>query len=220
MISRISGFIIRDHKIEVCEQIERAKAAGFGDFHIKRMRESTTTSNEILSYCNEVQDRTGKKIDFVVSDYLDLMATNGKTNDNGNMFLKDKIVAEELRAVGFDLDAIMISASQLGRGALVATREERKIEQDHIQGGISKINTSDLAIAMVKDEALDAANEYRFDIVKSRNSGGVGKSVHLGWDPISLRISNIQRKQAAKLELKIPGVRKPGDSDDGLGLLG
>jgi hypothetical protein len=84
----------------------------------------------------------------------------------------------------------MISASQLGRGAIEATREQKSLGQDHIQGGISKINTSDLVIALVKDEAMDAQGIYRFEFLKSRNSNAVNKKLEMKWDAESLQISD------------------------------
>lgn len=80
--------------------------------------------------------------------------------------------------------------------AIVATREQTAIGQDHIQGGISKINTADLVIAMVKDEAMDAAGEYRFEFLKARNSNAVNKKLVMRWDPDSLRISDLGIKLA------------------------
>ena len=75
--------------------------------------------------------------------------------------------------------------------AIEATREQKSIGQDHIQGGISKINTSDLVIALVKDEAMEAAGEYRFEFLKARNSNAVNKKLTMAWDAESLQISDV-----------------------------
>jgi hypothetical protein len=114
-----------------------------------------------------------------------------------NLFIKDKYVTEEVRSLGFDFNAIIISASQLGRQAI----EADKLSQAHIQGGISKINTSDYTIGIKQDDLMKAAGELYYDCLKSRNSGNVGKRALMGWDPVSLNVFSLQAK-AARLELK------------------
>ncbi len=217
MISRISGKNIYANKLKVGQDVEMARDSGFGRFFVKRMREGTTTADDIISYLRELEAVHGFTPDFVIVDYIDLMASVMK-HSGDNMFTKDKYVTEEVRAIGFDFDCLMISASQLGRGAIVATREDKSLGQDHIQGGISKINTSDLVIALVKDEAMDAAGEYRFEFLKARNSNAVNKKLVMGWNPDSLLITDVGMKlqvkpQRSPLQL---GDVKPGG--DGLGL--
>lgn len=222
MISRISGKDIYTNKIRVGDSVEAAKKEGFGRFFIKRMREGSTTADHIISYLRELEAVHGFKPDFVIVDYLDLMASVQRTSGD-NMFLKDKYVAEEVRAIGFDFDCLMISASQLGRGAIEATREQKSLGQDHIQGGISKINTSDLVIALVKDEAMDAAGEYRFEFLKARNSNAVNKKLMMRWDAESLRITDAGLdfvSKAVRPELPVKGKRSMLKSSSDLQLPG
>lgn len=103
--------------------------------------------------------------------------------------------------------------------AITATREQKSLGQDMIQGGISKINTADLAIALVKDEAMDAAGLYRFEFLKSRNSSAVNKKLEMDWNAESLRISDMK----SNLKLERPTGKKPmmttvtpGDRSDSL----
>lgn len=105
--------------------------------------------------------------------------------------------------------------------AIVATREQTAIGQDHIQGGISKINTSDLVIALVKDEAMDAEGIYRFEFLKARNSNAVNKKLTMAWNHDSLLITDLglklvsSRPSGKKLSL---GDIKPGKKVHGDGL--
>ena len=216
MISRIGGKHINMNKLKVGQEIEVFKEKAAGKFFIKRMREGSTTADHIISYLRELEAVHGFTPDFVVVDYVDLMASVQK-HGGDNMFTKDKFVTEEVRAIGFDFDCLMISASQLGRGAIVATREEKSIGQDHIQGGISKINTSDLVIALVKDEAMDSAGEYRFEFLKSRNSNAVNKKLMMRWDHESLRITDAAAQPLLIQPKKrlLPSMN-PGSGNDGL----
>jgi hypothetical protein len=167
-----------------------AASEKMGRFIIKRMPENRTNINTIRSYLQQLEQATGFKPDFIVVDYIDIMGTTHKIALD-NLFVKDKYVTEEVRSLGFDFDSIMISASQLGRGAIDA----EKLTQAHIQGGISKINTSDYTIGIKQDDLMRAAGELYYECLKSRNSGNVGKRVLLGWDPISLNVMSLKKKQ-------------------------
>jgi len=215
IISRISGRNIFSNKLKVGQQIEIAKSSGFGKFFIKRMRETTTTANDINSYLRELEVTCAFKPDFIVVDYLDLMASVHKHNGD-SLFVKDKFVAEEVRALGFDWDAIVISSSQLGRSAITATREQKSLGQDMIQGGISKINTADLAIALVKDEAMDAAGIFRFEFLKSRNSSAVNKKLEMDWSNESLRIADAKTVMKLERPKGMLSAATPGKNSDSL----
>jgi len=47
---------------------------------------------------------------------------------------------------------------------------------------------------------MRAAGEIYFEILKSRNSGGVGQRILLGWDPISLLVKSLKN---AKSQLQL-----------------
>ena len=177
--------------------VEVEKAAGkMGTFYVKRMPENRTNINHIRSYLQQLEQSHGFRPDFIIVDYLDCCGTTMSISLD-NLFIKDKYVAEEIRSLGFDYDCIMISASQLGKHAA----EAEKLSQAHIQGGSSKVNTSDYTVAIKQEDLMRAAGEIWFEILKSRNSSGVGKRILLGWDPISLLIKSLQKGKSG-LQLK------------------
>jgi len=150
----------------------------------------------------------------VIVDYLDIMSAVQK-GAGESMFLKDKFVSEEVRAIGFDYNCVMISASQLGKHATDAIDEGRKMHQGDVQGGSSKTNTSDLMIATVKTDAMHEAGEYRFEFPKSRNSDANTKQVTMGWDKTSLRIFDLgtelplnKKKNPMNMQSVVPGAPK------------
>lgn len=211
MISRIASGKILSNLAQVEHEIEKFGRESNARFFVHRLREGTTTANDILAYLRVLETSHGFRPDFIVVDYLDIMASVQKGAE-GNMFLKDQFVSQEVRAIGFDYNAIMISASQLGKHATDAINDGRAMHQGDVQGGSSKTNTSDIMIAAVRTEAMLEANEFRFDFVKSRNSGAAGKRVMMSFDPISLRIldhNSLNLKKKDRPALSIPGVR-PG----------
>jgi len=190
MIARMASGMIPSNRTVVATEIQKFYEKTGARFFIKRMREGTTNANHILAYLRELEARHAFRPDWIIVDYLDLMEPV-RRGAGDNMFLKDKYVSEEVRAIGFDYDCIMISASQLGKHATSAIEEGRQMHQGDVQGGSSKTNTSDLMVALVKTEAMDEAGEYRFEFVKSRNSDAVGKNLLMRWNKTSLRISDL-----------------------------
>ena len=78
------------------------------------------------------------------------------------------------------------TASQQNRAAIDA----QQLNQGHIAGGISKVNTVDVYISVVLTPTMKAAGEIGFVFLKTRNSDGAGKTVYLKWINNSLRIVN------------------------------
>ncbi len=189
MITGVAQKDIFDKMTKIASDLER-KQDSMGKFFIKRMPESTTNANAIRAYLKEFEMSHGYLPDVLVVDYMDLLTSNHKISAE-NLFVKDKYVAEELRSIANEYNLLLVTASQMNRAAVGADdTENKKIDQSNIAGGISKINTCDNLIAIIQSEAMKAAGEYLFKFVKTRNSSGVGKSVILRWDPISLRISD------------------------------
>lgn len=195
MVTAIAQGEILQKIEDVASKVDQFRAKSGGELFIKRLPESITTANHIRAYLKEFEQTHGYSPDFIIVDYLDLMATN-RGISNENIWLADKYKAEELRAVGADYDCVVITASQLGRASL----EAEKVGQQHIQGGYSKIQTADTMIAIVQSDQMRAMGLYLFEFTKTRNSGGVGTAIEMGWDPISLRVTDL--KNDSKLELK------------------
>lgn len=220
MITKIGQDHLLKEMQKVTHLIEQA-GSKMGQFIIKRMPENRTTIHHIRSYLQQLEQSKGFRPDFIVVDYIDIMGTTLNVSLD-NLFIKDKYVTEEVRSLGFDFDCIMVSASQLGRAAL----EAEKLHQGHIQGGISKINTSDYTIGIKQDDMMRAAGEIYYEILKSRNSNGVGRRVLFRWDPVSLTVSSLNKGPALQINKKPKVLGSVGanftksNNDDGvLGLI-
>jgi hypothetical protein len=204
MLARMASGMISMNKAEVAHEIHKFHEQTGVSFHVKRMREGTTRTSDIAVYIREVKLRYGAKIDFIVGDYLDIMAPDQK-GAGDSMFLKDKYVAEEFRALNFDENSIGISGSQLGKHATEAIEEGKVIHQGDIQGGSSKTNTADLQISMEKTLAMHEAGIFRFGFPKARNSDATGRRIEMAWNKKSLIISDMEAEKG-KLELRKRGT--------------
>ena len=156
-----------------------------GALRIKYMPAQSNV-NQIRSYLKELQIQTNMKIDFIMVDYLDLvMPVSAKVSPN-DLFVKDKYVSEELRNLAREFNILMITASQLNRGAV----EEIEFDHSHIAGGLSKINTADNVFGIFTSRAMRERGRYQLQLMKTRSSSGVGTKVDLEYDIESLRITD------------------------------
>lgn len=153
-----------------------------GSLTIKYMSRGTKAS-EIRSYLKEYYLKYKKYPDRILVDYLDEMEPNEKISAD-NIFQRDKACAGELRQLGVDFDMAVATASQLNRDA-VKTDDHN---HSHIAGGISKINICDVYFTIIMTDIMKAKGICMFKFQKTRNSDGVGSTVHLAWDSKYLRM--------------------------------
>ena len=156
-----------------------------GNYQIKGFPAQSNV-NDIRAYLKEYQIQTGRKVDFVMVDYLDLvMPVSAKVSPN-DLFVKDKYVSEELRNLAKELGVLFVTASQLNRGAV----EEIEFDHSHIAGGLSKINTADNVFGIFTSRAMRERGRYQIQCMKSRSSTGVGQKVELDYDIDTMRITD------------------------------
>jgi hypothetical protein len=154
-----------------------------GAFQVKYMP-SGKTANDIRSYIKEYEIKTGKKVDVLLIDYLDLLMPASMKVSAENLYIKDKYVSEELRNLAMELQCVFITAAQLNRGAV----EEIEFDHSHISGGLSKIQTADNVFGIFTSRAMRDRGRYQLQLMKTRNSSGVGQKIDLGFDINTLRI--------------------------------
>jgi hypothetical protein len=112
---------------------------------------------------------------------------NGSKVSAENLYIKDKFVSEELRNLAMELNTVFVTAAQLNRGAV----EEIEFDHSHISGGLSKIQTADNVFGIFTSRAMRERGRYQLQLMKTRNSGGVGQKIDLGFDIDTLRIIDL-----------------------------
>lgn len=184
--SMVTGISAAGWQYKISEIATKVESAiqNMGEITIKYMN-AGSNSNDIRAYLKEFELTYGYTPDAIIVDYLDLMGTNEFISAD-NVFEKDKAAAEQLRNIANDYNAFMITAAQQNRTAVGQT----DLNHSHIAGGISKINTTDVYISIIMNDAMRANGEIAFMFLKTRSSDGVGKTIYLKWDGSSLRITD------------------------------
>ena len=158
--------------------------------------------NDIRAYLKEWSIKTGKVVDFLCVDYLDLiMPVSAKVSPN-DLFVKDKYVSEELRNLARELNVLFVTASQLNRSAV----EEIEFDHSHISGGISKINTADNVFGIFTSRSMREKGRYVLQLMKTRSSAGVGMKVELEFNIESLRITDLPEESGPTNSFKKPNI--------------
>jgi hypothetical protein len=173
-----------------------AKAKNCGNLTTKKFSEGGTTANDLRAYIKEYIIQRGYAPDAICVDYLDLMHPASGGIDLGNLFVKDKYVSEELRAIAGDYDIPLVTASQLNRSAV----ESSEFDHSHIAGGISKINTADNVFAILYTTSMRERGEYELQFLKTRSASAVGHKIKLAVSSETLRITEFPNSGPPKRE--------------------
>jgi hypothetical protein len=187
--SMVTGYTTKEIFKKIDDVDLRVKMQGrkSGSIMIKKLPEAGTTTNMLRAYMKEYEIKNGKKPTAVLCDYLDLMYPNNSKVNPSDMFVKDKFVAEELRAFASEFHLLFATASQLNRGSVQAAGE---FDHSHIAGGISKINTADNVFGIYTTPGMKERGEYQLQFLKTRSSASVGMTIDLAYDTSSLRIAD------------------------------
>jgi len=179
----------------------RMRGKGAGKFRVKQMSSGVTT-NDVRAFIREYEINSDIKVDVVLVDYLDLMMPiNSKISAN-DQFIKDKFVSEELRNLAMETGVILVTASQLNRGAV----EEIEFDHHHIAGGISKIQTADNVIGIFTSDAMRERGRYQIQFMKTRSSSGVGSKVDLKFNPDTLRVEDLDEGDEGAMSVQSSGL--------------
>lgn len=197
MVTEIPSREIMQRSSEAIEKIKEAQRKYLKSIVIEQMPAGARPM-DIRAYLKEFKLRKGWMPRLLVLDYLDLMYPNEKEISIGDVWLKDKMVAEQFRQILVDFDMYGTSASQLNRSAV----DEVTFNHSHIAGGISKINTTDNYAAIRQSEQMRAKGEIEFQLQKTRNSDGVGKRITLDYNRRSLRIRDQQKPNPLQPKFK------------------
>ena len=172
-----------------------------GSLQIKRFP-SGTTAAEIRAYVKEYQIQTGRKVNKLCVDYLDLCSPYRTKVNASDVFTKDKYVSEELRDLAAELDVVLDTASQLNRDS----HEAVDFGHQHIAGGVSKINTADNVFGIYVTNTMKENGRYQLQLLKTRSSSGVGKRIDLKYNPATMQMDDLEEGERGSIETQTSSI--------------
>lgn len=89
--------------------------------------------------------------------------------------------------INLDGDRLFLANNVLTHNSAIDAEE---LNQSHIAGGLTKVNTSDWYFSIVLNPAMKARGDIIFVCLKSRSSDAVGQQILLDWNNVALTISD------------------------------
>jgi KaiC/GvpD/RAD55 family RecA-like ATPase len=140
-----------------------------GKLFVKEFPTSQGTVLDIESYIKELEESQDHKVNVVIVDYINILA-NYRNPNTENTYMKIKQIAEDLRALAVKREMLIISATQINRGAWDST----EIKMENIAESAGLAHTVDVMYALIQDSMMHANKEYWLKVLKIRDGQGKG----------------------------------------------
>jgi replicative DNA helicase len=149
-----------------------------GELYVKEFPTGTAGVPDIENYVMKLEESTGKKIQVLIIDYLNIMK-NWRNPNAQELYLKIKQIAEDVRAMAQRLNVTVLSATQLNRnGSMMA-----KASITDISESMGLVHTVDALYSINKRDIMDAdQSKLGYTALALRNSKIPDESVYYKVD--------------------------------------
>ena len=155
-----------------------------GKLFVKEFPTSQGTILDIEAYLKDLEETQDHKVNVLVVDYINILA-NYRNPNTENTYMKIKQIAEDLRALAVKRNMLVISATQINRGAWDST----EIKMENIAESAGLAHTADVMYAIIQDSMMHAAREYWLKVLKIRDGQGKGSRCRFQIDYDHMRIT-------------------------------
>jgi len=155
-----------------------------GKLFVKEFPTSQATTLDIEAYIKELEEVQDHKVNVLIVDYINILA-NYRNPNTENTYMKIKQIAEDLRAMAVKNNMLVISATQLTRGAWDST----EIKMENIAESAGLAHTADVMYALIQDSMMHANREYWLKVLKIRDGQGKGNRCRFQIDYDNMRLS-------------------------------
>jgi replicative DNA helicase len=173
----------RDYMKRRLEKISRGLLPP-GKLFVKEMPTSQGTVLDIEAYLKDLEEAQDHKVNVLVVDYINILA-NYRNPNTENTYMKIKQIAEDLRALAVKRDMLVISATQINRGAWDAT----EVRMENIAESAGLAHTADVMYALIQDSMMHANREYWLKVLKIRDGQGKGTRCRFNIDYEHMRLT-------------------------------
>jgi KaiC/GvpD/RAD55 family RecA-like ATPase len=158
-----------------------------GRLFVKKFPTSQASVPDLENYLLDLEETTGVKLRAVVIDYINILS-NYRNANSENTYMKIKQIAEDLRAMADRNKWLIVTATQIKRGAYNST----DIGMEDISESAGLAHTADMIYAIIQDELMHSEFEYWLKILKIRD--GEGKNLkckfNINYDYMRLNETN------------------------------
>ena len=155
-----------------------------GKLFVKEYPTSQGTIPDIEAYLKDLEEAQDHKVNVLVVDYINILA-NYRNPNTENTYMKIKQIAEDLRALAVKRDMLVISATQINRGAWDAT----EVRMENIAESAGLAHTADVMYALIQDSVMHSEREYWLKVLKIRDGQGKGSRCRFDIDYEHMRLT-------------------------------
>jgi replicative DNA helicase len=159
-------------KEKFMNKIDGLREKTFGQLVIKEYAPGSATAATIRNCIDDLRLKKNFIPDIIIVDYVTIVSSYRIKAGSTNSYFYYKAVAEELRALGIDFDAVVWTAGQFNRGGLDAT----DVGLGDIAESAAIAHVADGIWGMIRTEELDQAGQILFKQLKSRYANRAVKS--------------------------------------------
>jgi KaiC/GvpD/RAD55 family RecA-like ATPase len=137
-----------------------------GQLYVIEYPTGTCDTNQVRASIEEHRMITGTKPDVIILDYLTIMRPNDTSSvDMKSNYDKQKVIAEEVRAVAMAMNIPIITAVQSNRGSV----SKEVIHKDDIADSWGVIHVVDGVLSICQQDTERQGGKMRLYMAKSRN---------------------------------------------------
>ena len=158
-----------------------------GRLFIKEYPTSNASVLDIEAYLKVLEETQDHKVNVLVVDYINILA-NYRNPNTENTYMKIKQIAEDLRALAVKRNILVISATQINRGAWDAT----EVKMENIAESAGLAHTADVMYALIQDANMHVNHEYWLKVLKIRDGHGKGSRCRFNIDYEHMRLTETE----------------------------
>lgn len=159
-----------------------------GELRVKEFPTSTATADDIEIYIKDLEESTGKKVDVVIIDYINILRDVRNPNTE-QTYLKIKNISEDLRALSQRRDVVVISATQTNRGGF----DSSEVTMANIAESAGLAHTCDNIMAIIQTAEMNLEKQYWLKLLKVRDGSGKHSKclLYVDYDYMTLTESDV-----------------------------
>jgi len=202
-------------------RMQKVAGKSTGKLIIKEYAPGSAHVGHFRAFLQELKFKKGFTPDLICVDYLNICASSRLKMGNVNSYAYIKAIAEEMRALSFEYDVPLWSASQVNRGGT----NNSDVELTDTSESMGLPHTCDLLFALMPLEELADLNQVLIKQLKNRyNDLNYYRKFVIGLDKAKMQFYNVEESAQKNLdgvgntdnepEYDIPLFDKSKQSDD------
>jgi len=165
--------------------IAKAHKLGGNDYFIKNYPPSKATAINLRTYIKELEIHSGKRVDYLIVDYINLMKPSHPSRGD-NSYDKYFKISEELRELGVELNIPVITATQIGREGYGSS----VVGMQHTRGSMGIPENADIFIPLTQSD--EQAEDNLITAIFDKNRVGKRKvSMEIRFSSETLKIDEV-----------------------------